>query len=92
MEKKDDLIVNGFGALGNLIDNYNAKDENYKKVILYDRSKGEWSYLDTDTGEKIHLNVDVSEIGYCLTDGKQVVYYNSDNEIYYIEDIFAANR
>lgn len=94
-KKRDDLIVINSNVSNNLIDNYNVKDENYKKIILYDHSEGEWSYLNTDTGEKIHLNIDIGDIGewsYCFTDGKQVVYRNPDNEVYYIEDIFAANR
>ena len=87
--KREDLIMNRTGSISNLIVNYNAKDENYKKVVLYDYINKQLSYLDTDTGEKIDLDIELPGATYCMTDGKQLVYMNDKQELYYIADVFA---
>ncbi len=87
--KREDLIMNRTGSISNLIDNYNPKDENYKKVVLYDYINKQLSYLDTDTGEKIDLDIELPGATYCMTDGKQLVYMNDKQELYYIADVFA---
>lgn len=87
--KREDLIMNGRGSISNLIENYNSKDKKYKKVVLYDYNNKQLSYLDTDTGEKIDLDIELPGATYCITDGKQIVYLDDNKEVYYVEDVFA---
>lgn len=87
--KREDLVMNKMGFISNLIENYNSKDKKYKKVVLYDYNNKQLSYLDTDTGEKIDLDIELPGATYCITDGKQIVYLDDNKEVYYVEDVFA---
>lgn len=87
--KREDLIMNRVGSISNLIDDFNPRGNDYTKVVLYDYNTEELSYLDTVTGEKINLNVELPGATYCMTDGKQLIYANEKQELYYIEDVYA---
>jgi len=87
--KRKDLIMNRVGSISNLVDDFNPRQSNYTKVVLYDYNTQELSYLDTETGEKVNLSLELPGATYCMTDGKQLVYMNDKQELYYIADVFA---
>lgn len=87
--KREDLIMNRGGFTSNLIVDYNPHGSDYTKVVLYDYNTKELSYLDTVTGEKILLNIELPGATYCMTDGKQLIFMNEKQELYYIEDVYA---
>lgn len=87
--KREDLIMNRVGSISNLIDDFNPRESNYKKVVLYDYNTEELSYLDTETGKKVNLNIELPGATYCMTDGKQLIFSNDKQELYYISDVFA---
>lgn len=84
--KKEDLIMNRTGAISNLVKNSNPLG---KKVILYDYNKEQLSCLDTEKDKNVNLNWDLTGAKFCMTDGKQLVFLNSENEYCYISDVFA---
>ena len=86
-EKREDLVASG-GTISNLVNNFNPRGKDYKKVILYDYNAERLSYLDTDTGEMVDLELKIPGATYCMTDGKQLVFLNENSELLYVSDVF----
>lgn len=88
-KKRDDLFMDQAGTSNDLVVNVNPLDEKYKKVILYNYNTQKLFCIDTDSGKSENLDLNLKNVAYCMTDGKQLVFQNDKQEFYYIADVFA---
>ncbi len=87
--KVDLLTTNSVNSNISLIKNVHPLDENYKKIIIYDYNASKLFYFNTEKGELKNLDFDLKGAIHCITDGKQLIYLNDKQEVYYIADVYA---